>query len=165
MTITEFNYNLTSLQDSLFRFANSLTTDKDKSKDLVQETYLKALQYYDTFVYGSDLRNWIFTIMKNIFINNYRRMVCRKTHLDASKRGYFLNFSTVSMADSPESVYLSKEIVKLIEKLDEDDKKPFIMHHEGFKYKEIAETLNLSLGTVKSRIFYTRKKLIKQLVG
>ena len=163
MTAIEFQFKLVSLEDKLLRFAYSLTADKDDAKDLLQETFLKALKYCDKYVLESNFKAWTYTIMKNTFINNYRRAERHITYSDHSKEGYCLNYKHASEADSPESIIFSKELENIIEALDDDSKMPFMMHHNGYKYIEIAEKLNVNLGTVKSRIFFTRKKLKKQL--
>jgi RNA polymerase sigma-70 factor (ECF subfamily) len=165
MTAKEFQYKLINLRENLMRFAYSLTADKDDAKDLVQETFLKALKYCDKFVHEANLKAWTYTIMKNTFINDYRRVKRYNIYNNQTKEGFYLNYIHASNADVPDSVYTSKELEKIIEALDEDYKLPFKMHNEGFKYKEIAETLDLNLGTVKSRIFFARKNLMKQLNG
>jgi RNA polymerase sigma factor (sigma-70 family) len=163
MTAIEFQYNLINLQETLMRFAYSLTADKDDAKDLLQDTLLKALKHSNKFEYESNLRAWTYTIMKNTFINNYRSSVRHNTHSDQSKEGFYMNIMPASDSDDPDFIYATKELEKAIEKLDDDYKLPFKMQHEGFKYKEIAEKLHLKIGTVKSRIFFTRKKLMKQM--
>jgi RNA polymerase sigma factor (sigma-70 family) len=163
MTTKEFHYKLVGLQESLMRYAISLTADKEDAKDLVQETLLKALKYYNKFVYGTNFRGWTFTIMKNTFINNYNRSQRHNTFSDQTKEGYSMNYTYASVSDDPNSIYFSKEIEKIIEGLADEFRKPFKLHHAGFKYKEIAEKLDINIGTVKSRIFFSRKKLIKQL--
>jgi len=163
MTAIEFQYKLVNLEESLMRFAFRLTADKEDSKDLVQDTFLKALRYCDKFVHETNFKAWLFTIMKNTFINNYNRSIRYNTFSDQIQARIFLDYTNASGSVEPDSVYSSKEIEKIIEKLDDDFRLPFKMHHEGFKYKEIAEKLDLNLGTVKSRIFFSRKKLMKQL--
>ncbi len=163
MMAMEFNYQLIELEDNLKGFALSLTSNAEEAQDLLQETFLKALKYKDQFVEKTNLKAWAYTIMKNTFINNYRRAVKQNTTFDSTKDLYFLNFSQDSGIDSPESNYSTSEIVKAISELEDDYRKPFEMHVEGFKYKEIAEELDLPIGTVKSRIFFTRKKLMAVL--
>jgi RNA polymerase sigma-70 factor, ECF subfamily len=163
MTKIEFQFKLVNLQVSLMRFAYRLTSDKDDANDLFQETCLKALIYQDKFVFDENLRAWTFTIMKNTFINNYRRSVRFHYYNDQIKEEYYPNHALASGAENPDSVYASNELEKIIETLDDNFKLPFKMHHEGFKYREIAETLDLKIGTVKSRVFFAKKKLIKQL--
>ena len=163
MTKIEFQFKLVNLQVSLMRFAYRLTSDKDDANDLFQETCLKALMYQDKFVLDENLRAWTFTIMKNTFINNYRRSVRFHNYTDHTKNGYYLSHTIASGSENPDSVYASNELENIIETLDDNFKLPFKMHHAGFKYREIAETLDLKIGTVKSRVFFAKKKLIKQL--
>ncbi len=163
MTAREFNNNLISLQDNMMKFALSLTADYTRAEDLVQDTFMKAITYKDKFVDYTNLKAWVFTIMKNTFINNYRRSVKQNTIIDGSKDLYFINLPQDSGFDSPEGSYSAHEINRVIDTLEDEFKVPFRMHLQGFKYKEIAEKLDLKIGTVKSRIFFTRKKLMEIL--
>jgi RNA polymerase sigma-70 factor (ECF subfamily) len=163
MTAIEFRYKLIDLQAGLLKFAYKLTTNTDEARDLVQETFLKALKHSDKFVYDSNFKAWIYTILKNTFINNYNRSVNHNTFSDQTADGYYINYIQASDAYNPHSTYSSKEIEKTIDTLDDTFKLPFKMRTEGFKYKEIAETLDLNIGTVKSRIFLAKQKLIKKL--
>jgi RNA polymerase sigma-70 factor (ECF subfamily) len=148
----------------MMKFALRLTSDYTRSEDLVQDTYVKAITYKDKFVDYSNLKAWVFTIMKNTFINNYRRAVKENTIIDGTAELHFLNFPQESGFESPDSSYSAAEIESVIESLEDEFKISFQMHIQGFKYKEIAEKLDLKIGTVKSRIFFTRKKLMKILV-
>lgn len=163
MGTMEFTKQLTNLQDNLSYFANTLTQNSEDAKDLVQETYLKALTYRDKFEENTNLKAWTYTIMKNTFINNYRRNTKINTVLDSTTDLFFLNSSKSAEDASPESVLSHKEVTSVVNKLEDEHRIPFKMHHEGFKYKEIADHLDLSIGTVKSRIFFSRKKLMKSL--
>jgi RNA polymerase sigma-70 factor, ECF subfamily len=163
MTALEFNHQLISLEDKLSRFALSLTANKDDAKDLLQETLYKALVYRDQFVQYTNLKAWTYTIMKNTFINNYRRSVRQNTTFDNTKDLFFLNQNKDTVTVSPDSAYSAQEINKVIDNLDDEFRVPFKMHTEGYKYKEIAQKLDLKIGTVKSRIFFTRKKLMDAL--
>lgn len=165
MTINDFQINLINLQKGLVNFANRLTSNKEDAKDLVQDTYLKALKCYDKFVHESNLRAWIYTVMKNTFINNYRRIKDHNTYYIQTYEVFYQSFLYCSGTNNPESEYTAKDIKIRIEALDDNFKLPLIMHHEGYKYKEIAETLDMNIGTVKSRIFFARKKMKKQLAG
>ena len=163
MTSIEFNYKLTSMQRHLEYFARKLTSGEDDAQDLLQETYLKALVFRDKFADSTNLKAWLFTIMKNIFINNYRRSMRIRTIIDTSDNLYHLNSSGSQTIVTPDSKYSEKEILNEINALSDDHRIPFEMHTQGFKYKEIAEELEISIGTVKSRIFFTRKKLMHKL--
>jgi RNA polymerase sigma-70 factor (ECF subfamily) len=163
MTAIEFNSKLLSLHENLSFFANTLTNNREEAKDLIQDTYLKALVNKDKFEDNTNLKAWTYTIMKNTFINNYRRNQKANTIVDTTEDLYFLNIPRRSDFVAPDSQLQTKEIRAGISKLEEDQRTPFEMHTEGYKYKEIAENLNLSIGTVKSRIFFTRKKLMESL--
>lgn len=163
MGTMEFNKQLTSLHNNLSYFANTLTQNEEEAKDLVQETYLKALTYRDKFEENTNLKAWTYTIMKNTFINNYRRNSKVNMIVDNTADLYFLNSKKSSDDSNPESKMSHKEVSKVVNNLEDEHRIPFTMHHQGFKYKEIAEHLNLSIGTVKSRIFFSRKKLMKAL--
>ena len=163
MTQIQFNNALLGLSDKLHYYALSLTSDSERANDLLQETFLKALTYRDKFTQNTNFKAWIYTIMKNTFINDYRRNVKTKNTFDASNNEFHLMFSMDKVYPAPDSFYSSKEINKSIDALEDDYKIPFSMFLEGYKYKEIAEELGLPLGTVKSRIFFTRKKLEKAL--
>ena len=163
MTAIEFNAKLMNLQNNLQYFANSLTNDKEEAKDLIQDTFLKALVNRDKFQDDTNLKAWTFTIMKNTFINNYRKYHKISTILDNTEDLYYMNIQRKSEFPAPDSEFHVKEIQKKISHLDEVQRIPFEMHHAGFKYKEIADRLNISIGTVKSRIFFTRKKLMETL--
>ncbi len=163
MTQIQFNNALLSLSDKLHYYALSLTSDSEKADDLLQETFLKALTYRDKFTQNTNFKAWIYTIMKNTFINDYRRNVKTKNTFDGSNNDFHLLFSKDKVYPAPDSFYSSKEITKSINALEDEYKVPFTMFLDGYKYKEIAEKLALPLGTVKSRIFFTRKKLEKAL--
>ncbi len=163
MTALEFNYKLLGLQKNLKYFAYTLTSNYEDAQDLVQETFLKAITNRDKFTENTNLKAWTFTIMKNTFINNYRQNVRNNTILDKTDDLYYLNLSQESSIGLPDSDYSLKEITKVVESISEEQRLPFEMYNNGYKYKEIAEKLNLSIGTVKSRIFFTRKKLMEAL--
>ena len=163
MTTKDFNNKLISMEDRLERFALSLTANREEAKDLLQETYLKALSSKDKFIEFTNFEAWAYPIMKNTFINNYRKAVRQNTIVDTTKDLYYLNNSKESSLVKPDSTVQHEEINKHINNLQDELKVPFLMHTQGFKYKEIAEKLDLKIGTVKSRIFFTRKKLMESL--
>jgi len=163
MTQLQFNNQLLELSDKLHYYALSLTANSERADDLLQETFLKALTYRDKFTQNTNFKAWIYTIMKNTFINDYRRNVKTKKKFDGSNNEFHLMFSKDKVYPAPDSFYSTKEINKSIDALESEYKVPFNMFLEGYKYKEIAEKLELPLGTVKSRIFFTRKKLEKSL--
>lgn len=163
MTAIEFNHQLVELQNPLKYFALKLTTDSADAEDLLQETFLKALKYKDKFADQTNLKAWLYTIMKNTFINNYRRAARTRTIIDSTQEAYYVNSSASVSSISPESEYNFKEVSKTVDRLNDDCRIPFTMHNEGYKYKEIAKELDMPIGTVKSRIFLARKKLSSAL--
>jgi RNA polymerase sigma-70 factor (ECF subfamily) len=163
MTTVEFNSTLLSMKPKLMRFAMSLTHDREKAPDLVQDTYLKALTSRNNFVDFTNLKAWVFTIMKNTFINNYRRSVREHFIIDYTQDLYYINQPHDKGFISPESKYSEDEIGRCIDSLSVEFKVPFRMVLDGYKYKEISDKLGLKIGTVKSRIFLSRQKLMAQL--
>ena len=163
MTKIQFNNELLNLSNQLYFYALRLTSDPERANDLLQETMLKALTYRDKFTQNINFKAWLYTIMKNTFINDYRRNVKIRNTFDDSNNDFHLLFSKDKVFPAPDSFYSTKEILKTIDELEDDYRIPFTMFLDGYKYKEIAEELDIPLGTVKSRIFFTRKKLEKSL--
>jgi len=163
MTKTEFSGRLLSLEPVLGRFAYRLTREKADAEDLLQETYLKALRNQDKYVNNENFQAWVLTIMKNTFINDYRRSsrVCLRNQ--QSEESFYINRVKSSGFDDPDSAYSILEMSQIINRLNEKFRVVFKMHYNGFKYREIASVLNLNIGTVKSRIFLSRKQLQEQL--
>lgn len=153
-----FKEDVIGMQNNLMNFAFKLTMDKDRASDLVQDTTLKALDSESKFAENVNFKGWLFTIMRNIFINNYRRTVRESTVLDTSDSIFHVS-DTRPAPETPDGIYAVSEISELIARIPADFSKPFQMHVAGYKYEEIAEILNLPLGTVKSRIFTTRTQL------
>lgn len=155
----EFESKLIELQNNMMNFALTLTTNRDEAKDLLQETTLRALDNREKYYENVNFKGWVFTIMHNIFVNNYRRIVRTQTVVDQTENLYHLNLPQDSGFDSPEGAYTVAEINKAIQSFSDEYKVPFTMHVAGFKYEEIAQSLGLPIGTVKSRIFFARKRL------
>lgn len=147
------------MQDNLLNFAYKLTSNRDDAYDLLQDTTLKALDNEDKYADNTNFKGWVFTIMRNLFINNYRRNARAATIVDTTDNLYHLNLSQDSGLESPEDSYGAKEITSAIAEFSDEYRIPFSMHVAGYKYSEIAEEMDLPLGTVKSRIFFARKKL------
>ena len=159
MGTAKFQSNLMSLQANMLNFAYMLTSNRDDAYDLLQDTTLKALDNEDKFTEGTNFKGWVFTIMRNIFINNYRRGARQATVVDTTENLYLLNIAQDSGMETPDGSYSVSEISDSINDLPEEFRIPFSMHVAGYKYNEIAEHMQLPLGTVKSRIFFARKKL------
>ncbi|MCM1522631.1 MAG: RNA polymerase sigma factor [Muribaculaceae bacterium] len=162
MATKEFQTKLMSLQANLLNFAYMLTSNRDNAYDLLQDTTLKALDNESKYVDNTNFKGWVFTIMRNIFINNYRRVARSATVVDQTEDLYHLNLSQDSGLETPEGSYSVSEITAAINSFSDDYRIPFSMHVAGYKYAEIAEHMHLPLGTVKSRIFFARKKLQDQ---
>jgi len=159
MTSLEFSYSLTKMSSSLKPFALKLTRDMDDANDLLQDTMVKAFTNKDKFTDGTNLKAWLYTIMKNTFITNYQRMIRRGTFVDTSENLHFINSGSVVIENGVYGDFAMKDITKAIDKLDDVYQVPFMMHYKGFKYHEIADKLNIPIGTVKNRIHIARKLL------
>lgn len=155
----KFQSNLMNLQANLLNFAYMLTSNRDDAYDLLQDTTLKALDNEDKYAKNTNFKGRVFTIMRNIFINNYRRAGRAATVVDTTENLYHLNLCQESGIETPEGAYGVNEISAAIDEIADEYRIPFVMHVQGYKYNEIAEHMNLPLGTVKSRIFFARKKL------
>lgn len=163
MTQLEFSTLVQKEGSPLRNYALQLTRNAEDANDLVQETMLKAFTYHSKFAEGTNLKGWLYTIMKNSFINNYRRLVKRNTFIDTTDNSYFLDSVSNSTGNAAEKKFMMKDMEEAIESLPYDLKKTFTMNHKGFKYHEIAEILNIPIGTVKTRIFVARRQLRKKL--
>lgn len=151
--------DLIGLQGNMLNFALSLTANREEAKDLTQEATLKALSNFDKYYDNKNFKGWVFTIMHNIFVNNYRRAVRSQTMIDQTENLYHLNLPQDSGFDTPDGAYTYSEITKVLDGFADEYKVPFTMHVSGYKYEEIAEHMSLPLGTIKSRIFFARKRL------
>lgn len=154
-----FKQRLLGLQNNLLNFAYQLTTSREAARDLVQDTTLKVLDNESKYVDNINFKGWVFTIMRNIFINNYRRVVRSATVIDQTDDLYHLNLSQDSGLKTPEGSFGAKEITDAINEFPDKYRIPFSMHVAGYKYGEIAEKMQLPLGTIKSRIFFARQQL------
>ena len=163
MTALEFTYNLDQASKTLRPFAMRLTRDSEDANDLLQDTMLKAFTNRDKYTDGTNLKAWLYTIMKNTFITNYQRMVRRKTFIDTTDNLHYINSSNNSTDNDAYSSFALDDINMAIESLDSAYKVPFMMHVRGFKYHEIADRLQIPIGTVKNRIHIARKELKRML--
>lgn len=163
MTTLEFTKAVTREKTPLRQYAYQLTKNTDDADDLTQETMLKAFSYKDKFIDATNLKGWLFTIMKNSFINNYRRMVKRNTFLDDTDNTFHIDQMAPAIPNKAEGKFILRDIEKAIETLPYDLKNTFMLNYTGFKYHEIADMLNIPIGTVKTRIFMARKALKNKL--
>ena len=151
------------MDSHLRQYAVSLTMNPDDAEDLLQDTYLKVIQNENSYKEDTNLKAWVITIMKNTFINNYRRKQRSKVFIDQSEDLFYLSNSVSSNEDNADMHLYYTEINKKIQEKKEEQKKPFEMFIDGYKYQEIADEMNISIGTVKSRIFFMRKRLMEEL--
>lgn len=158
-----FKNSVLGMQGNLLSFALKLTTNRDEAQDLVQDTTLKALKSEEKFVENTNFKGWMLTIMRNIFINNYRKSARENTMIDSSEDLFHLNLSQDSGIETPDGAYACNEITAIIQNFSAEFREPFSMHVAGYKYEEIADKLEMPLGTVKSRIFFARKRLREML--
>ncbi|MGV3588832.1 MAG: RNA polymerase sigma factor [Adhaeribacter sp.] len=164
MTAIEFTNQVQTLSYSLKPVALNLTRDLDDAKDLIQETLMKALLNKEKFKAGTNLKAWLYTIMRNSFINNYNKITKRSTTLDNTDQITFLNTDDRFVAqNSATGSFAMNDINKAIEYLNEEYRTPFMMYYTGFKYLEIADKLQIPIGTVKNRIHIARKELKEML--
>ncbi|MCC9165696.1 RNA polymerase sigma factor [Pontibacter harenae] len=160
MTALEYTNTVQGVAQSLRPIAFNLTRDMDDAKDLVQETLLKALANHDKFKVGTNLKAWLYTIMRNTFINNYNKVIKRSSNIDSTEYlKYSISDENFVTQNKGTGSFVLNDIQVAIEKLHEEYRTPFMMYYTGFKYYEIAEKLDIPLGTVKNRIHIARKEL------
>jgi len=165
METSELSHHISSLHAVLRAFTRRFTSDRDESLDLVQDTILKALSYKDKFREDTNLKGWLFTIMRNTFFNNYRKNQRAKTSFDNTKDLYFLNVEDTHTFNGPARTYEYNDIWNHVNSLHDELLIPFKMHTSGYKYYEIAEQQKIPIGTVKNRIHKARKELQKKLTA
>jgi RNA polymerase sigma-70 factor, ECF subfamily len=159
----DFDRKLIGEMQPLRNYALSLTHNMDDTKDLVQETILKAYRYQDKFEEGTNLRGWLYTILKNSFINQYRRDVKRNTFLDTTDNTFFIDQPSHRIENEGELKFIRRDLEKAIEDLVPELRVTFLLNAEGYKYEEISKELNIPIGTIKTRIFVARRILRKKL--
>lgn len=162
MSTIEFDQHLLGLRQQLYYFALSLTRDRDNAQDLLQESILRALSNRDKFADNTNFKAWICTIMRNTFINDHRRNKRTSAIMDRVEREH----DRVRRVETPattESSVKMREIKASMARLDGAFREPFQMHHDGYKYHEIADHLAIPIGTVKSRIHQARQRLMEML--
>jgi len=164
MTAIEFNHLIVNNQGLLRGYANHLTKTREDAEDLLQDTMVKALNNKDKFLnYPKNIKGWLYTIMKNIFINDYRKKSKRKIVHDYTKETAIINTGNEMENVTPETKYLSNEIRNQLDALKDKHKMPLQMFISGYKYHEIADKMDMNLGTIKSRIYFARKILSESM--
>lgn len=163
MSTLEFTTQFNQLRSPLFSFALNLTKNEESARDLVQETAYKAYKYRDRYQPHTNLRAWLMTIMRNSFINDYRKRKRRQTLNDTTDNDFLIDSGAQQVDNLGESQMTLEEIQAAIAQLEDWVRIPFELHCRGFKYEEIADELGVPLGTIKSRIFFARRRLQEQL--
>lgn len=163
MPSIEFNQMLLSNTEFLKPFAITLTRDNEAAKDLLQETLYRALANQDKYNAGTNIKAWLYTIMRNIFINNYRRKAKQATILDSTPNEFLINLSQGAVANEAITSINLKEVQQAVYGLPQIFRNPFLLYFDGYKYHEIADMLGEPLGTIKSRIHFARKLLKAQI--
>ena len=159
MNTAYFQQKLLSLQSYMMSFAMTLTADREDAMDLTQETSLRVLDNLEKYTDNRNFKGWVLTVMRNIFINNYRRVLRSQTVVEQDIDLYHLESTTESSIETPESACRLQEITKAISELNDELRVPFTMYVSGYHYNEIADALDIPLVTVKSRIFFARQAL------
>lgn len=159
MNALQFQKKLLSMQENMMNFALMLTADRDDAQDLMQDTTLKVLNNQEKFVDNVNFKGWVLTVMRNLFINNYHKIVRTQTIIDQNADLYNLDVINDAGIDSPDGAFRIQEITKAIDALEDNLRTPFSLYLSGYKYHEIAEKLALPLGTIKSRIYFARQEL------
>ena len=159
MTALEFSYAITQSTKALKPFALRLTRDMDDAADLLQDTVLKAFVHKDKFSEGTNLKAWMYTIMKNTFITNYQKLVKRRTFIDTTENLHFINSTQFTTRNDGEQKFTMDDIQKALSTLENSFREPFMMYFHGYKYHEISDKLSIPIGTVKNRIHLARKEL------
>lgn len=144
-------------------FAFKFTKDWNVADDLTQDTFLKAIRYFDNFSQGTNMQAWLFTIMRNIFINEYRRRT--RTHALITQKSDIscAHLMKSATTNDGEGRFAMQDIRKALSSIPESYSAPFLKYFEGYKYHEISDELGLPLGTVKTRIHCARQILQKRL--
>lgn len=163
MNALQFQKKLLGMQENMMNFALMLTANRDDAQDLMQDTTLKVLDNQEKFVDNVNFKGWVLTVMRNIFINNYHKLVRAQTVIDPNIDVYNIDILSDSGYDTPDGFYQIQEITKSIRGLNDELKIPFSLFLSGYKYNEISEKLNVPLGTVKSRIYFARQELQREL--
>lgn len=164
MTTQEFSHSVSAIMKEFRPMALKFTKNTEDANDLMQETMLKALSNRSKFAIGTNLRAWLYTIMKNSFITQYQKRLKSKNCTSSLDYFHFLNNMDITTGNYGESSFAVRDMIKAIDDLEETFKTPFLLYFRGFKYEEIADKLNAPMGTIKNRIHMARKQLKERLV-
>jgi len=157
------NHQICNHRSCLESFAMKFTRDVEDANDLVQDTIIKAIRYHHMYKQGTNLRGWLFTIMRNTFINSYHRNSRRNAVVETSEDLTSYQLHNSATRNQGENKFVMEDINKAMERLQPEYSEPFLKYFEGYKYHEIADDLNIPIGTVKTRIHMARMALKSHL--
>ena len=163
MNNISLNHQICEHKSMLESYALNFTKDIEDANDLVQDTMIKAIRYATMYKEGTNIKAWLYTIMKNTFINNYRRGSKRNSIMETTEDLSSSQLKASASSNQGENKFMMDDINKAISNLQSDYSTPFIKYFEGYKYHEIAEELNIPIGTVKTRIHVARQVLKSNL--
>jgi RNA polymerase sigma-70 factor (ECF subfamily) len=164
MSTSDFYAQLDMINSPLNNFALSLTRDLADSRDLFQDTVYKALKNKDKFKIGTNFKAWILTLMRNTFINDYRKKKRSKVKTVADDSIEMITDTRSAAANEGESNMAMQELMAMLDELDPKLSEPFWMNYQGMSYQEVADALETPLGTIKSRIFFARKEMQEKVL-
>ena len=165
MTSDNLMKRVLAYDDRLRQFAAYLAHNQYDAEDLLQDTYLKVMQNAERYSENTNLKAWVFTIMRNTFINGYRRKQRSRVTTDESYDNVQFTSTATASTDAADLPLYVSEITTAISSMKDNQREALELYIDGFKYHEIADQLNISIGTVKSRIFFARQKLMTTLTG
>lgn len=165
MSTIEFNQLLIRHSDMLKPQAFTFTRDPEDAKDLLHETLYRALTNKEKYHEGTNIQAWLYTIMRNTFINAYRRKSRERKIFQSNARELPLEYGIAVSGNGAEGRMEAKEILAAIHDLPDIFRVPFSLYFEGYQYQEIADQLDIALGTIKSRIHFARKLLKEKIKG
>jgi len=163
MTAIQFQQQVVNLQENMYNFAKILTANRYDAEDLLQETTLKVLKCQHMYLDNTNFKGWVLTIMRNIFINEYRKEVRNQALCERIDDETRLEMSHEATVPTPDDIINVQEITMFIDTLDYKLQEPLILSMSGYEYEEISKYLNIPLGTVKSRIFLARKVMQRKI--
>ncbi|PWS32684.1 RNA polymerase sigma factor [Pedobacter paludis] len=163
MNNSQFNQMIEQHRSMLNAFALKFTGDIEDANDLIQDTMVKALRFSESFESGTNIKGWLYTILRNTFINEFRRNAKRQSVVTQQEEISSAHLLQTATRNGAEGSFAMRDINLALKNLPDAYSVPFIRYFEGYRYHEIAEELDIPLGTVKTRIHEARKLLQKQL--
>lgn len=163
MNQTEFTSGIDIHAQQLYSHALKFTNNEDDAKDLVQETLIKGMRFCERFDEGTNLKGWLYVIMKNTYINEFRKNVKKKSLITTDEEISSAQLANSATTNHSNTVFAMEDIRKAMDSIKQEYSIPFQLYFEGYKYEEIAEQLDIPIGTVKTHIYQARLGLKKYL--